>query len=116
MEVLNERSSSRVVRRHDLPYNQGFVRLRSSAREELRRDKPASQYSGLGGRPTVGRVPLEHVIGVRIPASQPIQRQSASQSPYCCRDDAVKWDEMNAKVSVHVTEECRTNVDGAGSK
>ena len=26
---------------------------------------------GLGGRPTVGRMPLEHVIGVRIPASQP---------------------------------------------
>ena len=25
----------------------------------------------LGGRPTVGRMPLEHVIGVRIPASQP---------------------------------------------
>ena len=28
----------------------------------------------LGGRPTVGHMPLEHVIGVRIPASQPISQ------------------------------------------
>ena len=27
----------------------------------------------LGGRPTVGHVALDHSIGVRIPASQPIQ-------------------------------------------
>src|SRR5688500_13939240 len=36
---------------------------------------------GLGGRPTVGRVPLEHVIGVRIPASQPITSQRSKSLP-----------------------------------
>ena len=38
----------------------------------------------LGGRPTVGRMPLEHVIGVRIPASQPdfarLRRASSGQA------------------------------------
>ena len=30
----------------------------------------------LGGRSTVGHVALDHVIGVRIPASQPVNRFS----------------------------------------
>ena len=42
----------------------GTAIIRSSA---VRRARLA-----LGGRPTVGHLPLEQVIGVRIPASQPI--------------------------------------------
>ena len=53
-------------------YNQGFVPASAPRQREPRRagSHPA-RTPGLGGRPTVGRVPLEHVIGVRIPASQP---------------------------------------------
>src|SRR6185295_9298608 len=34
----------------------------------------------LGGRPTVGHVALDHGIGVRIPASQPISLTSKARS------------------------------------
>src|SRR5437867_5241308 len=34
----------------------------------------------LGGRPTVGHVALDHVIGVRIPASQPHSLTSQARS------------------------------------
>jgi hypothetical protein len=44
---------------HSHSYNQGFARL-------------------LGRRSTVGQLPLEQVIGVRIPASQPISLTSRS--------------------------------------
>ena len=55
-ETRNIRAEPRVIGLLWIVYNQSFGPLRKSR---------------LGGRPTVGHVALDHVIGVRIPASQP---------------------------------------------
>src|SRR4029079_19167190 len=44
----------------------------------------------LGGRPTVGHVALDHVIGVRIPASQPFFA-STRRVRVVARDDKNGW-------------------------
>src|SRR6185295_4937502 len=43
----------------------------------------------LGGRPTVGHLPLEQVIGVRIPASQPISLAHARSLGWSARVQAL---------------------------